>query len=422
MKEELLHYIWRTKKFDNTLLTEQGQPLEILFSGKFNTNAGPDFLEAKIKIGDTIWAGHVEMHLKSSDWIKHKHQEDAAYNNVILHVVHENDQVIKDQNNVEIPALALKNLIAPEIYSKYNNLMNNAKWVSCQDRFQEIPELIKNVWKDRLIIDRLEDKTQLIKEDLEKSNWNWEQVFFLHLAMHLGTKVNKGPFRLLMQSISLNTLIKHRTSLHEIEALLFGQAGMLDEKFTDEYPNGLQQTYLFLQKKYDLVAIKKSVWNFLRLRPPNFPTIRIAQLARLVYQTEHLFSKCLAAKTVTELHNTFTIEIGQYWKDHFLFEKQSPKQSNKKVGKATVQNIIINTVVPFLFVYGKAKGLEKYVDKALNHLERIPAESNSIIKKWQQLGYDAENSMDSQALLQLKNKYCARKRCLECQIGHQLIK
>jgi hypothetical protein len=240
--------------------------------------------------------------------------------------------------------------------------------------------------------------------------------------MHLGTKVNKDAFRLLTQSISLNLLIKHRSSLHEIEALLFGQAGMLAEEFMDKYPQELQQTYLFLQQKYGLVPIQKSVWNFLRLRPPNFPTVRIAQLARLVYQTEHLFSKTLAAKTVKELLNSFSIEISQYWKDHFLFDKLSAKKANKKVGKATILNIIINTIVPFLFVYGKAKGMEEYVEKAMHHLEMIPAESNSIINKWNQIGYHAENSLDSQALLQLKNKYCAQKRCLECQIGHQLVK
>lgn len=423
MREELLHYIWRTGKFDqNALMTTQGQHITILNPGTYNTNAGPDFLEAQVKLDETVWAGHIEMHVQASDWYRHGHERDQAYHNVVLHVVAENDKPVLDPSGQPIPTLHIGSRIPAEVSKKYQQLLKHESWIPCQHRLHEVPDHIKNLWNDRLIIDRLQDKTNLITEDLVKSKWDWEQIFFVHLAMHLGSKVNKDAFRLLTQSIHLNLLLKHRHSLHELEAILFGQAGLLDADFVDSYPQKLKSTYRFLKKKYDLAPINKSVWNYLRLRPANFPTVRIAQLATLVFLTEHLFSKCLAADSVKELENTFNIDVGQYWTDHYVFDKTSARRSKKKLGKATVLNLIINTVAPFLFVYSKAKDKQEYLDKALQHLESIPAETNHIIKKWNKLGYSALHAMDSQALLQLKNKYCDFTRCLECQIGHYLVK
>ena len=423
MREELLHYIWRIQKVDqNGLTTTGGDQLTILAPGKYNTNAGPDFLEAKIKLNNTIWAGHIEMHVKASDWYKHRHQVDQAYHNVILHVVFEADKPVLDQNKKPIPTLEISNKISSELIDKHQRLMENQHWIPCQAQLQVVPDHVKKLWNDRLIIDRLQDKTTLIEEDLRKSQWDWEHNFFVHLAMHLGSKVNKDAFRLLTQSIHLNLLLKHRHSLHELEALLFGQAGLLLDHFEDSYPQKLKSTYLFLQKKYDLVPINHSVWNFLRLRPANFPTIRIAQLSTLLFMTEHLFSKCLAAQNRKEIENTFQIELNNYWTDHYVFDKISARKSKKKLGKSTILNLIINTVAPFLFVYSKAKGKHEYLDKALRHLESIPAESNHIIKKWINYGYPVSTAMDSQALLQLKNKYCDHQRCLECRIGHYLLK
>ena len=423
MKEELLHYAWRVNRIDLTKLsTTKGDQIEILSKGNYNTNAGPDFLEGKVRIKDTIWVGHIEMHIKSSDWIKHNHQSDPAYDSVILHVVYNHDLEIYRKDGSIIPVLDLSHLIDEELILKYEDLVANEKWIPCETEFFQVSEFVKETWKDRLIIDRLEDKTILILEDLEKSQMNWEQTFFTYLSMHLGTKVNKEGFRLLCRSISLNTLQKHRGQVKEIESLLFGQAGFLNNEFEEAYPKELSEIYRFLKKKYNLQNIESSVWNFLRLRPPNFPTLRIAQLAQILDRTEHLFSKCMAANNVKEIENAFEIKLGQYWRNHYVLDKLASKPGNKKLGKATIHNIIINTIVPFLFIYSIEKGIEKYKDKALRLLEEISPENNKIIRKWNELGYRTDHALDTQALIQLKNKYCSLKKCVQCQIGHSILK
>ena len=422
MKEDLLHYAWRLKKIDySQLYTEDNAKIEIINPGVHNSNAGPDFLQAKIKIHDTIWAGHIEMHLNSSDWHKHKHSADPAYDNVILHVVYNHDMDIYRSDGTRIPTVSLQTLISPDLINRYQELMRNESWVYCSDKIESVSEFIKTSWLNRLIVDRLEKKTKVIRSDLERFDMDWERVFFIHLAIHLGAKVNNDGFRFLTESLPLNYLNKYRGSLIEIEALLFGQAGLLDRDFKDEYPKKLKTIFTHQKNKFQTSPINKAVWNFLRLRPPNFPTIRIAQLATLINQTQHIFSKCMAANNVKELINVFEIKVSNYWKNHYVFDKVSQKVIDKKLGQTTIYNLIINCISPFLFVYGREKGVIKYEEKAIRFLEELKPEKNSIIRKWHSLGYEAYSASDTQALIQLKNEYCNYERCLQCHIGNRII-
>lgn len=422
MKEDFLHYLWRSKKFDlKDLKTTRGEPIQIQQFGTANHHSGPDFLNARIKIADTLWAGNVEMHLKSSAWIQHQHQSDRAYNNVILHVVLEEDQAIKRKTGENIPCLELKERIPPGISKTYLKLLNNEYWIPCQHQLHQVKEITRAIWLDRLMVERLEQKTKSIAQKLAATNGHWEESFFQVLARNFGFKVNADAFEQLANSISIRILNKHKNNLLQIEALLFGQAGLLEERFQDDYPQKLQREYRHLKKKYQLSPMPANHWNFMRLRPANFPTIRIAQLCRLIFQANHLFSKMLAVQTVREVENMFALTLSNYWQSHYVFDKDSVKRK-KSLGKHSIHLFLINTIVPFLFYYGKQKGEERYQQQALALLEQLPAEKNSILKKWSELGFQANSAHQSQALLQLKNNYCAPRRCLNCSIGHELLK
>lgn len=422
MKEDLLHYIWKMKRFDwKALRTTAGEVVEILHFGIHNHDAGPDFLEGKVKIGDTIWAGNIELHTKSSDWYHHKHQDDPKYDNIILHVVYTDDRPVMDSQNNVVPTIVLESRIDPAIIDSYDNLINNQHWIPCEKSIAQVKKITKAVWLDRLMIERLERKTTAIQELLNRTNNDWEEAFYRGLSRNLGLKVNGTSFEMLAASIDLKTIIKYKHNALQIEALLFGQAGMLDKDFEDEYPSRLKKEYQLLQHKHQLKPIDPNLWKFMRLRPANFPTIRIAQLAQLLYQSNHLFSKMLAAGSVKEIENMFEVKLANYWKDHYQFDKESTSRA-KKLGKSTVHLLLINTIVPFLFHYGKHRKEEKYVDKALDLLRACKPENNSIIKNWKALGVDADSAHTSQALLQLKNEYCSAKRCMSCAVGTSIMK
>lgn len=421
MKEELLHYLWRTKRFDFTNLhTTQGDTLQIFQTGDYNTHAGPDFLNAKIHIGDTTWAGNVEMHVCASDWLRHGHATDKAYDNVILHVVLEEDVPILRASGERIPCLEMKTLIAPKLSSKYLELLHSEYWIPCQAQFAQVSEMTRTLWLERLLVERLEQKTELIAQQLQQNQQNWEETFYQLLARNFGVQVNMEPFELLAKSTPLLLLAKHKNSLLQIEALLFGQAGLLESDFEDAYPHQLKKEYAFLQKKYGLTPIRGESWKFLRLRPANFPTVRIAQFAMLIFQSNHLFSKMLAATSVEEIENMLELKLSNYWLTHYRFDKDS-KKSAKKLGKSTIHLIIINTIAPFLFLYGKWKSDERYKDRAFALLEQVPPEENHIIENWQQLGVKPESAYQTQALLQLKKRYCDAKKCLNCAIGNAIL-
>jgi hypothetical protein len=421
MKEDLLHYIWRMQRFDRSALqTTSGQPLEILQPGIHNTHAGPDFLNARVRIGDTLWAGNVEMHLKTSDWLVHQHQEDPAYNNVILHVALEEDCLIERQGGERLPCLEMKKRIPPKLTAHYLRLLHNEAWIPCQNQLESVNGLTRDLWLDRLAAERLEEKARELAQELEHNRGNWEETFYQALARSFGAKVNGEPMAMLARNTPLALVGKHRNSLFQVEALLFGQSGLLQQTFEDEYPLSLQREYEFLRKKYSLSPIPAASWKFLRLRPANFPTIRIAQLATLLSQTSNLFSKVMAARDIREVENIFEVKLSNYWWAHYTFEKSSPRQ-RKALGRDTIRLVIINAIAPFLFLYGQRKGDPRFQEKALAFLESLHPENNAIIQRWQALGMPAASAFNTQALLQLKNEYCDRKRCLECAIGNAIL-
>lgn len=422
MRESLLHFLWRTRRFDaRNLSTFDGQALEILHPGEYNTDAGPDFFNARIRIGDTIWAGNVEMHIRASEWLLHRHDEDRAYDNVILHVVMSVDKLIELPSGERLPALEMRDRIPPKLMESYQRLESEQAWIPCQGFFRQVPEIIRLNWLDRLLVERLEQKTTYIAETLHTTENHWEETFYRLLARNFGLKVNAEPFEMLARSIPLLILAKHKNKLFQLEALLFGQAGFLEGVFEDDYPKALAKEYRHLRVKYDLTPLSAKQWKFLRLRPANFPTVRLAQFAVLVHQSEHLFSQMLEAETLRELENLFDVEAGEYWQKHYLFDKNAVHQP-KLLGRDFVHLLLINTIMPCMFHYGKMKQLPDYQDKALRLMEALPAESNVLLDGWANLGIKARNAYQSQALLHLKTRYCDAKRCLECAVGNAILK
>lgn len=408
--------------FDNKeLQTTSGEEIKILKAGEHNSDSGPDFFNARIKIGATEWAGNVEIHSRSCDWHKHKHTTDKTYDNIILHVVHEADEKLFRKSGEEIPTLELKDKIPQNIYGKYLQFKSNKDWIPCEKQISSVDKFTLSNWLDRLLVERLERKSKTITDSLRQNKNNWEETFYQMLARNFGQKINSEPFELLAKALPVSVLAKHKNNLLQIEALLLGTAGMLKRDFKDNYPNELKKEFKFLKSKFKLNPIDSSLWKFMRLHPPNFPTIRISQFANLIYKSSHLFSKILEAGSVKQIISLFETETTEYWQTHYRFDKLSPRRK-KKLGSDSINTIIINTIVPFLFIFGKEKSEEKYYDRALSFLEKLSPENNSIISKWKSIGVPAKSSYETQALLQLKNEYCSKKRCLECSVGNALLK
>lgn len=423
MKESFLHFLWRWRRFDaQNLLSTEGQPIEILHPGEYNDHAGPDFFNARLRIGDTTWAGNVEIHLRASEWFAHRHSDDRAYDNVVLHVVLEEDQPVLRANGERIACLELRHRIPPKIWETYQRLEHEQAWIPCESFFPNTPDIVRLNWLDRVLVERLEQKNAAVAEMLAATGNHWEEAFYRVLARNFGLKVNAEPFEALARSLPLITLAKHKSSLVQVEALLFGQAGLLEEKFADTHPLELQREYRHLAHKYALVPLAASQWKFLRLRPANFPTVRIAQFAALVHQSAHLFSKILEANTLRELENLFEVQPGDYWRDHFQFDKPSVRRA-KPLGRDFVHLLVINTIVPFLFFYGKEKSREELQRRAIRLLEELPPEANALVDGWAALlRSPARNAYQTQALIHLKTRYCDAKRCLECGVGNAILK
>jgi hypothetical protein len=423
MREDFLHFIWRFKKFDwLDLRTTAGDSIDIIDAGEYNTNAGPDFLNARIRIGETLWAGSVELHIKASEWMAHQHQHDAAYSNVILHVVWEMDKnITRNESSESLACVELKSRVQENLLGKYQQILHNAHWIPCQHHFFEVSALTKSMWYERLLVERLEQKTALFTDVLVQNKGNWEETFYQILARYFGGSINNDAFQALANSVSLLTLSKHKDNPKQIAALLFGQAGFLDADFEDEYPLSLKKEYQYLRQKHNLTPIPFVMWRYLRLRPANFPSIRIAQFATLIAQTVHLFSKTIETDTLAAWQKIFQLALPEYWETHYVFDKIS-KKSKKTLGKDSINLLLINTVAPCLFAYGKYKNDEDIMDKALKLLESIDAEKNNIISGWQNLGVDPENAAQTQALLQLKKHYCDKQACMNCAIGAAILK
>lgn len=417
IKEDFLHYLWKLKQFDmNQLFSTQGERLQIYSCGEHNHQDGPDFLNGRVKIGDTLWAGNIEIHVKASEWTDHKHHLDKSYDNVVLHVVLEENKTIRRPNGERIPCLELKNRIPKNLYLQYLKLNSNSYTIPCLMEYKKVNEITRNIWLDRLLVERLEKKTAYIERLWKSNRKDWELTFYQMLARNFGVKSNMDAFECLARNLHLNILKKNKDSLFKIEALLFGQAGLLEKEFIDDYPGRLKKEYQFLQKKYQLKSQLRQSWKFMRMRPANFPTIRIAQFATLVYQSEHLLSKILSVNNVQEIENTFNVKLSNYWQDHYVFEKPSIHRQ-KKLGKSTIHLFIINTIVPFMFFYGKMIGEEVFQKKALYLLEELKPEKNKVIDFWKKIGQKADTAYQSQGLLQLKTAYCDHKRCMECAVG-----
>ncbi len=417
MTERLLQYIWQFQYFNLTALTtEEGEALQVIHPGTLNTNQGPDFTDAKIKIDTTIWAGSIELHINTSDWKNHKHSGDKNYKNVILHVVWKNDIDLK----LPFATFVLEDKVPKLLLNKYDELMNADSFIPCEKNIHLINTLTWQSWKERILVERLENKTQLIFDHLQKNNNHWEETFWWLLAKNFGIKLNSVAFEKMAQSISINILAKHKNQIHQTEALLFGQAGLLDAEFTDDYPKLLQREYQFLKKKYKLQNIEAGM-IFLRMRPSNFPTVRLAQLAMLVHKSLHLFSKIKESSDVKSIKELLNVTANDYWHYHYVFDETTAFKK-KKLGEQMIDNILINTVVPVLFAYGHYHNENNYKDKALQWLEHIKAEKNSITKGFVYLNIENKTAFDSQSLIQLKNEYCNKKRCLDCSVGNKLLR
>ncbi len=417
MTERLLQYIWQFQYFNpNNLITEEGEALQVIHPGTLNTNQGPDFINAKIKIGNTIWAGSIELHIKNSDWKNHKHSSDKNYKNVILHVVWQNDVHL----NLPFSTLTVQDKVPKVLLNRYDELMNGNSFIPCEKSIHQINELTWQSWKERILVERLQNKTLVIFDYLQKNNNHWEETFWWLLAKNFGVQLNSVAFEKLAQSVSINILAKHKDQIHQTEALLFGQAGLLEADFTDDYPKLLQREYEFLKKKYNLQKIEGNM-IFLRMRPSNFPTVRLAQLAMLVHKSLHLFSKIKEATEVKSIKSLLNVTANDYWHYHYVFD-ETTSFKKKKLGEQMIDNILINTVVPILFAYGHYHNENAFKDKALLWLENISAEKNSITKGYSSLHIQNKTAFDSQALIQLKNEYCNKKRCLDCSVGNKLVR
>ncbi|MEA3505591.1 MAG: DUF2851 family protein [Bacteroidota bacterium] len=420
MHESFLHYIWKYRLLKNDLITTDNQEVKIIATGNHNSDSGPDFLTSKVKIGNTLWAGNVEIHINTSDWVKHKHHKDKSYSNIILHVVYNNDKELPSPNN-NIPTIEIKRNISLDLYNIYIDLINNKQWIPCATLAGEIDYFIWEKWKERLTIERLERKSEEIATLLNYHNNSWETAFYISLAKNFGLKVNSVPFELLAKSLPLKYLAKHKNSLLQIEALLFGQAGFLNNDFEDGYPKALKMEYQHLKNKFSLTPINTELWKFLRLRPANFPTLRISQFARLIHTSQQLFSYILEFSTANELRSMFLVKASEYWNNHYTFDKASEKKE-KYLGDNAIDLIIINTVAPYIFHYGQVKDNAFYKEKVPELLNSIPAENNNIIRKWNKIGIKTNSAFQSQALIELKKNYCTPKKCLSCPIGKQIIK
>lgn len=420
MQEDVLHYIWLYKKFEFTnLKTTNGLDIVITSIGQHNHNSGPDFFNAKLEIDGQLWAGNVEIHVKSSDWYLHTHETDNAYNNVILHVVWDYDAEIFRKNNSEIPTLELKPIVNKDFYAHYLNLYSNKnQWINCENSFASVSNFTFTNWMERLYFDRLEHKSELISTLLEQSKSNWEAVLFQLLAKNFGLKVNADAFLELSKSLDFTVVRKHQQNTLQLEALFFGQAKLLHEYVEDVYYKTLQKEYQFLKQKFNLSPMQGQL-QFFRLRPANFPTIRISQLANL-YSTQHqLFSKLMQAETLKELYIILDVGVSEFWERHYTFSKTS-KSQKKILSKKFKDLLIINTIIPLKYCFAKYKG-KCNTEVLLETIQQIPLEVNSIVTKFQTLKKMPKTALQSQALLQLKTNYCTKNKCVQCAIGNALL-
>ncbi len=421
MQEAFLHYLWQFKKFQLLdLKTTQEQLITVVNSGQHNLLSGPDFFASQLKIDDQLWAGNVEIHVKSSDWYVHHHEKDPAYQNVILHVVWEHDTDIFRKDNSTIPTLELKNYIDKKVLDNYYQLFSKKQtWINCENDFKSTPDFLFQNWLERLYVERLEQKAITISTLLKTSKNNWEAVLFVMLAKNFGLHINGDAFYSMAQSLDFSTIRKLQNKPEELEALFLGQAGLLSSESHEPYELQLNVHYQYLKNKFQLKNNHIIQPQFFKLRPQNFPTIRLSQLVSLYTENDNLFSKVIACQKLEDIYEIFKIGCSNFWQTHYTFQTTS-KASKKMLTKSFINLVIINTIVPLKFAYAKQQGQDKVLE-LMDLLANIPAETNTIVKKFNDLKTMSNSASISQALLQLKTNYCTPNKCLECAIGNHLL-
>lgn len=416
MTEKLLQYIWQCQYFNsNELKTITGERLTIIDPGVLNRDQGPDFSQARIKIDKTLLAGSIELHLRTSDWKKHKHDNDRNYRNVILHVVW-----VNDSNDIEsLPILSLQERVPNFLLNRYNEWMDRQGFIPCESSIGDTNPLTWNLWKEKLLEERMQHKSMRIHEILKRNQYHWEETLWCMLARNFGMKINADSFEAIAVSLPLGIVLKQKSQLIQLEALLLGQAGLLNKSFEESYPILLQAEYRHLQKKYSLRPILQPLF-FLRMRPINFPTIRLAQLAALLHHSTNLFRVITEIDNLPDMEGLLCVQANDYWHYHYVLDESSTYQP-KQLGKQMVKSIIINTIAPWLFAYGDALNEQKFKDRAFQWLKETGFETNSVVTSFQQLGLQVESAQDSQAILHLKSHFCDKRNCLDCSIGQTLL-
>jgi len=422
MNEDFLHYVWKFQKFSSVgLCTTKGEAIQVLKMGVHNFDAGPDFLLGEVVIGDHLWAGMIEIHIRSSDWYLHSHETDSAYDSVILHVVWEHDRSVFREDETAIPTLVLKDRVPVELLANYFGLLfRNKKWINCESELAGIDEVTFKGWLDRMFLERLQLRSQFIDAQLLASQKNWEAVFFVLLCKNFGLKTNANSFASIAQSVDYKVVQKCRQKKEWMEALLLGQAGLLDAPGEGSFYRGSQDQYRLLALKFKLKNTEVETPRFFRLRPPNFPTLRLSQLAMLWCERIHLFSEILTAKSTADFYKLFDVSASSYWDTHYNFEVISSKRK-KKLTKKFIDLIIINTVIPLKYSYALHQGKdisEEIIDLAIS----IKAERNIIVDRFHDLRDLNGSALDSQGLLQLKKNYCDQNKCLQCAVGNAVLR
>lgn len=427
LKESFFHYVWQFQYFDTAALyTTEGEPVQIFATGYPNGDAGPDFIQARVRIGMMEWVGCVELHVYGSGWEDHRHDRDTAYENVILHVVWDDDRPARRADGSRIPTIVLRDRIHADLLSRYRRFMHSADAVPCSESLGGVPEVMRLSMLDRAFAGRLESKARVVSHLLTRNRDDWEETCYQLLARCFGFKINGDPFHQLALSMPYRLLLRHADKPQRLEALLFGQAGFLEPRrgeSTDAYTEELRQAYRALDHKYKLGTTRliRGQWKFLRLRPANFPTVRLAQFASLLWHRKNLFSSILEAETLTDLRALFRVEQSAYWQQHYNLGKPA-REAVSSLGTASIDAILINAVVPLLVSYGKKRDEPQLVDRAVAILEAMPAEENLITRRWETLGWHANTALDSQGLLDLYTNFCLKRRCLDCVIGASLLK
>ncbi|MGF1636772.1 MAG: DUF2851 family protein [Cyclobacteriaceae bacterium] len=424
MDEAFLHFVWKHQYFNKQdLQTNDGLSLEIIHPGNHNRDAGPDFSHAKLRMGKLLWTGSVEIHLNASDWHRHGHQKDLAYDAVILHVVWQNDIVVHRTDGTEIPFIELKTKVRQSVFHNYRNLFSSTEQLLCTRFIGDIPRVQVCAMLDSTLLKRMERKANEILEKHKSNQADWEETAYQVLLKSFGFNKNNEAFEALAKELPLKALKKHGDNLLQVEALLFGMAGFLSEEPSDDYMKLLCREYNFLSEKYGLKcnALRKYNWKFLRMRPANFPTLRLAQLATMIVKVDNIFSALLYTETVKDLCNYLEITPSDYWQNHYHFSKPSKKHI-AEMGIASVEGIMINTVAPLMVAYGIFRDDNDWLEKAISLLQTVPAEKNSVVERVKSAGISPENAYDTQAMIELYRNFCVPRKCLDCQIGTHILK